>query len=66
MKTGIFGVLTVIILLCLACGSTGSSGMGDYGPANEIKGDYWFHVTKPLTLKSLKGKVILIDVWQFT
>jgi hypothetical protein len=67
MNRRMIAILTSLLLLCLACGvSSGSSGLKDYGPADELQADYWFHVTKPLNLRILSGKVILVDVWQFT
>jgi hypothetical protein len=63
MKPGTIIALITLLLICLVCSSSGS---GLNRPAAEIQGDYWFHVSEPLTMKSLKGKVILIDVWQFT
>ncbi len=38
----------------------------DYGPAPEFKlGDNWLN-SKPLTLESLKGKVVLVDFWTYS
>lgn len=38
----------------------------DYGPAPEfIAGGEWFN-TEPLTMESLSGKVVLIDIWTYT
>ena len=60
-------VFLILLIACLACGvSPGSTGGGLNEAAADFQGDYWFHVTKPLTLDGLQGKVILIDVWQFT
>jgi hypothetical protein len=62
--------LTVILILfiaALACdASLTGSGLRDYGVAEEIQGDYWFHVRKPLTLNDLQGRVVLLSVWRFT
>lgn len=33
--------------------------------APEIKGEKWINIDKPLTLESLKGKVVLIEFWTF-
>ena len=70
MKSSKHQHLTVILILfvvLLACSlSPSGSGLRDYGVADEIQGDYWFHVTKPLSLESLQGKVILVSVWRFT
>jgi hypothetical protein len=67
MHTRITQILLVFLLACLACsGSTTATGRINRGAASDLQGDYWFHVSKPLTLSMLKGRVILIDVWQFT
>jgi hypothetical protein len=62
--------LTVILILLtaiLACDFTSTgSGIRDYGAAEEIHGNYWFHVRKPLTMEVLNGKVVLVSVWRFT
>ncbi|HEY7017336.1 MAG TPA: redoxin domain-containing protein, partial [Gaiellaceae bacterium] len=45
-------------------GSTG--GLPDYGVAPALKPDGdWFN-TKPLTLRQLRGKVVLIDFWTYS
>ena len=33
--------------------------------APEIKGEKWINTDKPVTLESLKGKVVLIEFWTF-
>jgi hypothetical protein len=67
MRKPIRHILFFLLLVCLACsGSSASTGWIEYGPASELQGDYWFHVTQPLTLSRLQGRVLLIDVWQFT
>ena len=43
-----------------------ASGLEDYGQAPEFTGnDRWFNST-PLTLKGLRGRVVLIDFWTYT
>jgi cytochrome c biogenesis protein CcdA/thiol-disulfide isomerase/thioredoxin len=42
------------------------SGLQDAGPAPELHGTQkWFN-SRPLTLKSLRGRVVLIDFWTYT
>lgn len=33
--------------------------------APELDGTEWFNTEKPLTLKALRGKVVLLDFWTF-
>ncbi|MBN2257539.1 MAG: hypothetical protein JW704_06920 [Anaerolineaceae bacterium] len=67
MKTRVLLILMVLTLMCLTCEASSSEARSrDYGAAAELRGDYWFHVTKPLTLETLRSKVILIDMWKFT
>lgn len=42
-----------------------SSGLGPGAPAPELKGGPWLGVEKPLQLKELRGKVVLLDMWTF-
>ncbi len=45
---------------------TSSPGLPDYGPAPEFRAvSYWLN-TKPLTLKKLRGKVVLVDFWTYS
>jgi cytochrome c biogenesis protein CcdA/thiol-disulfide isomerase/thioredoxin len=47
-----------------AAGST--AGLPDYGVAPELRpGGDWFN-TEPVTLKQLRGKVVLIDFWTYS
>ncbi len=50
--------------------STGpSSGLRDYGPAPEFVGNQrWFNTPgdRPLTLRSLRGRVVLVDFWTYS
>ncbi|MBV8080739.1 MAG: cytochrome c biogenesis protein DipZ [Actinobacteria bacterium] len=45
---------------------TALPGLPDYGKAPElVPGGQWFN-TKPLTLKELRGKVVLVDFWTYS
>jgi hypothetical protein len=37
----------------------------DLGPAPDLSGDVWLNTDAPLRLASLRGKVVLIDMWTF-
>jgi hypothetical protein len=66
-KQRYFTVILILFIATLACdASLSGSGLRDYGVAEEIQGDHWFHVRQPLTLESLRGRVILLSVWRFT
>jgi cytochrome c biogenesis protein CcdA/thiol-disulfide isomerase/thioredoxin len=41
-------------------------GLGNYGKAPEFTGISQWLNSKPLTMKNLKGKVVLIDFWTYT
>src|SRR5690349_8041906 len=46
--------------------SAGSSGLPDYGQAPDFAGiSAWLH-SKPLTMKQLRGKVVLVDFWTYS
>lgn len=50
----------------IAGGAEGTEALLNYGPAPEIVGiDNWIN-SKPLTIKDLKGKVVLIDFWTYS
>jgi len=67
MRIRIAQILLALLLASLACSDLNmATGWSDFGAASDLRGDYWYHVHKPLTLKMLQGRVILIDVWQFT
>jgi hypothetical protein len=37
----------------------------DLGAAPELTNDIWINTAAPLRLESLRGKVVLIDMWTF-
>ncbi len=46
-----------------------ASGLKDYGPAPEfVDNQRWFNTPgdRPLTLKSLRGRVVLVDFWTYS
>jgi cytochrome c biogenesis protein CcdA/thiol-disulfide isomerase/thioredoxin len=43
-----------------------ASGLEDYGPAPDFVGNQQWFNSKPLTLASLRGRVVLIDFWTYT
>jgi cytochrome c biogenesis protein CcdA/thiol-disulfide isomerase/thioredoxin len=48
---------------------TGSSGLSILGPAPEFVGnERWFNTPgdRPLTLKALRGRIVLVDFWTYT
>jgi thiol-disulfide isomerase/thioredoxin len=53
-------------LLCASLLHAGqaSKGFGTYGAKELRRSDVWIN-SKPLTLKSLNGKVVVIDFWAF-
>ena len=45
------------------------SGLRDYGPAPEfVDNQHWFNTPgdRPLTLRSLRGRVVLVDFWTYS
>jgi cytochrome c biogenesis protein CcdA/thiol-disulfide isomerase/thioredoxin len=45
------------------------SGLRDYGPAPEfVDNEHWFNTPgdRPLTLRSLRGRVVLVDFWTYS
>jgi thiol-disulfide isomerase/thioredoxin len=41
------------------------SSLPDYGPAPELKNEVWLNTDKPMPLSSLRGKVVLLEMWTF-
>jgi thiol-disulfide isomerase/thioredoxin len=41
------------------------SDLPDYGPAPELNNTIWLNTDQPLPLKSLGGKVVLLEMWTF-
>lgn len=57
--------LFLVALLVLA-GSTASAGEADNPPAPEFKDNLpWLNVSRPLSMKALRGKVVLLDFWTY-
>ena len=44
---------------------TVKSNLPDLGPAADFNGTSWINTDVPLTLASLRGKVILVEFWTF-
>src|SRR5262245_10675562 len=58
-------ILTAVLLsTTLLCAGQASKDFGTYKAKELRKSDVWIN-SKPLTLKSLKGKVVVIDFWAF-
>jgi cytochrome c biogenesis protein CcdA/thiol-disulfide isomerase/thioredoxin len=52
-----------------AAGAAGAAGLPDFGPAPELRGiSRWLNTPhdSPLTLRKLRGKVVLIDFWTYS
>jgi cytochrome c biogenesis protein CcdA/thiol-disulfide isomerase/thioredoxin len=45
---------------------TSTSALEDYGPAPEFRGLAGWINSKPLTMKGLRGRVVLIDFWTYS
>lgn len=43
----------------------GSEVLVDLGPAPELTNEVWLNSDRPLRLKDLRGKVVLLDMWTF-
>lgn len=41
------------------------ANLPDYGPAPEITNDTWLNADSPVTLASLRGRVVLIEFWTY-
>lgn len=41
------------------------ANLPDYGPAPEITNDTWLNTDSPITLASLRGRVVLIEFWTY-
>jgi thiol-disulfide isomerase/thioredoxin len=56
----------LLLLTMLAPGGAARAGLYDYGPAPELAGiERWLN-SEPLTLASLRGKVVLVDFWTYS
>ena len=43
----------------------GSELLRDLGPAPELTNEVWLNTNHPLRLESLRGKVVLLDMWTY-
>jgi len=66
MKPGTYARLTLAVLLLTSVTYAGEreKEFGTYKAREIRKSDVWLN-SKPLTLKSLRGKVVVIDFWAF-
>ena len=62
----------LLVLLCASCASpattestTIEADFPDLGPAPELSGDVWINTDTPLRLASLRGRVVLVEMWTF-
>lgn len=54
----------LLLLSSIATAAQPQKGFGTYSARELKKTDVWLN-SKPLTLKSLKGKIVLVDFWAF-
>jgi len=46
--------------------ASGDAAAQDKRPAPELAGGVaWFNAREPITMKSLRGKIVLLDFWTF-
>ena len=58
-------VAAIIFLATLI--SAQAAGLSDLGPAPELAGiEKWLNTAEPLSLNQLRGKVILVDFWDYS
>jgi thiol-disulfide isomerase/thioredoxin len=65
-------VLSVLALLMSGCSTAAASrpvpeaaSLPDLGAAPELSSDTWLNTEAPLRLASLRGQVVLIEMWTF-
>ncbi len=46
-------------------GETPVPALEDYGPAPELENEVWLNTDRPLRLRDLRGKVVLLEMWTF-
>lgn len=58
--------ISIFLALCVLSGSTAMALESDNPPAPEFKtGLPWLNVSRPLTMKELRGKAVLLDFWTY-
>lgn len=48
-----------------APGRSNPVALPDFGPAPELTNTVWLNTDQPLRLASLRGKVVLLEMWTF-
>lgn len=65
-QTTVAAALVAALMLTAVPGeSRAEAGQGERIPAPELKAKVWIN-SPPLTLKQLRGKVVLVDFWEYT
>lgn len=64
-------LFTLFAASVAACAQAGASpqrqraSLEDFGLAPELENKVWLNTDRPLQLKELRGKVVLLDMWTF-